>query len=33
MREGEDPTSKAPTHAANVKARDAAWSRLKEVIR
>ncbi|HLH19460.1 MAG TPA: dienelactone hydrolase family protein [Bryobacteraceae bacterium] len=33
MREGEDPTSKAPTHAANVKAREEAWKRLKELIR
>jgi len=29
MREGEDPTS---TNAANVKARTAAWARLKEVL-
>jgi len=33
MRGGEDPTSTAPTHAADVKARDAAWKRLKELIR
>ncbi len=33
MRGGEDPTSQSQTHAADVKARDAAWKRLKELIR
>jgi len=33
MRGGEDPTSTAASHAADVKARDAAWKRLKELIR
>ena len=32
MRGGEDPTSTAATHAADVKARDASWVVLKEVI-
>jgi carboxymethylenebutenolidase len=32
MRGGEDPTTSAPSHAADVKARDAAWKKLKEVI-
>lgn len=33
MRGGEDPTSTAPTHAADVKARDAAWRKLKSLIK
>lgn len=33
MRGGEDPTSTAPTHAADVKARDQSWKRLKELIK
>lgn len=33
MREGEDPTSTAPTHAANIKARDAAWQKMKPLIK
>jgi carboxymethylenebutenolidase len=33
MRDGEDPTSKSPTHAANEKARDAAWKVLKAEIK
>lgn len=33
MRDGEDPTSQTPTHAANVKARDEAWKVLKSVIK
>jgi len=32
MRDGEDPTSTSPTHAANVKARDDAWKRWKELL-
>ena len=32
MRGGEDPTSTAATHAADAKARDAAWIVLKDVI-
>jgi carboxymethylenebutenolidase len=32
MRGGEDPTTTAPSHAADVKARDEAWRRLKEII-
>jgi carboxymethylenebutenolidase len=33
MRGGEDPTSTAATHAADVKARDQAWVRLKQLIK
>ena len=33
MRDGEDPTSQSQTHAANVKAHDAAWKVLKSVIK
>ncbi len=33
MRDGEDPTSNSQTHAANVKARDAAWAKLKSIIK
>ena len=33
MRDGEDPTSQSQTHAANVKARDEAWKKLKELIK
>jgi carboxymethylenebutenolidase len=33
MRGGEDPTATAPSHAADVKARDEAWKRLKELIK
>jgi carboxymethylenebutenolidase len=33
MRGGEDPTSQQATHAADITAHDAAWKRLKEVIR
>ena len=32
FRGGEDPTSSAATHAADVKARDAAWKKVKEVL-
>jgi carboxymethylenebutenolidase len=32
MRDGEDPTSKLPTHAANIKARDESWKRWKELL-
>jgi carboxymethylenebutenolidase len=32
MRGGEDPTSSAPTHAADVKARDAAWAKMKTIL-
>ena len=32
MREGEDPASTNPMHAANVKARDEAWSRWKSLM-
>jgi carboxymethylenebutenolidase len=32
MRGGEDPTSTQATHAADVKARTAAWTRMKEVL-
>ena len=32
FRGGEDPTSSAATHAADVKARDAAWVKVKEVL-
>jgi carboxymethylenebutenolidase len=32
MREGEDPTSANPMHAANVKARNEAWTRWKELL-
>jgi carboxymethylenebutenolidase len=32
MRGGEDPTSTAATHAADVKARDQAWVRMKEAL-
>lgn len=32
MREGEDPTSQNPMHAANVKARNEAWARWKELL-
>ena len=32
MREGEDPASTNPMHAANVKARDEAWTRMKELL-
>jgi carboxymethylenebutenolidase len=32
MRGGEDPTSKQPTHEADIKARDEAWKRWKEVL-
>ena len=33
MRGGEDPTTQSATHAADIKARDEAWKRLKELIR
>jgi len=33
MRGGEDPTTQAPTHAADVKARDEAWAKLKTLIK
>jgi carboxymethylenebutenolidase len=33
MRDGQDTTSKAPQHEANVKARDEAWTRWKEVLK
>ena len=33
MRGGEDPTSNAPTHAADVKAREAAWAKMKPLIK
>jgi carboxymethylenebutenolidase len=33
MRGGEDPTSTAATHAADVKARDAAWAKIKPLIK
>lgn len=33
MRGGEDPTSTAATHAADVKARDAAWAKMKPLIK
>ena len=33
MRGGEDPTSTAPTHAADVKARDEAWVKLKSILK
>ena len=33
MRGGEDPTTTAASHAADVKARDAAWLRLKSLIK
>jgi carboxymethylenebutenolidase len=33
MRTGEDPTSTAATHAADVKARDAAWAKIKPLIK
>ncbi len=33
MRGGEDPTTNAPSHAADVKARDAAWAKLKQIIK
>ncbi|HTQ39778.1 MAG TPA: dienelactone hydrolase family protein [Pirellulales bacterium] len=33
MRDGEDPTSTAPNHVANVKARDEAWTRWKELLK
>jgi carboxymethylenebutenolidase len=33
MRGGEDPTSNAPTHAADVKAREAAWAKMKPIIK
>jgi carboxymethylenebutenolidase len=32
MRGGEDPTATNPTHAADVKARDEAWKRMKELM-
>ncbi len=32
MRGGEDPTATNPTHAADVKAHDEAWARMKEVM-
>ena len=32
MRGGEDPTATNPTHAADVKARDEAWKRMKELL-
>jgi carboxymethylenebutenolidase len=32
MRGGEDSTTSAPTHPADVKARDEAWKKLKEVV-
>ncbi len=32
MRGGEDPTSTSATHAADVKARDEAWARMKDVM-
>jgi carboxymethylenebutenolidase len=32
MRDGDDPTSTNPMHAANVKARDDAWTRWKELL-
>jgi len=33
MRGGEDPTTTAASHAADVKARDQAWARLKQLIK
>jgi carboxymethylenebutenolidase len=33
MRGGEDPTAANPTHAADVKGRDAAWAKLKTAIK
>jgi carboxymethylenebutenolidase len=33
MRGGEDPTTKAPTHAADAKARDEAWAKIKPLIK
>jgi len=33
MRGGEDPTTQAPSHGADVKARDAAWAKLKQLIK
>jgi carboxymethylenebutenolidase len=33
MRTGEDPTSNSATHAADVKARDAAWAKMKPLIK
>jgi carboxymethylenebutenolidase len=33
MRVGEDPTATNPTHAADVKARDQAWAKLKTLIK
>jgi carboxymethylenebutenolidase len=33
MRGGEDPTTQAPTHAADIKARDEAWKVLKSVVK
>ena len=32
MRDGEDPTSTNPNHAANQKAREDAWKRVKEIL-
>ena len=32
MRDGEDPTSKQPMHEANIKARDEAWKRWRELL-
>lgn len=32
MRGGEDPTASNPTHAADMKARDEAWKRMKDVM-
>jgi carboxymethylenebutenolidase len=33
MRDGEDPTSTAPNHDANIKARNEAWQRWKELLK
>ena len=33
MRGGEDPTTSAPSHAADIKAREAAWTKLKQLIK
>jgi len=33
MRDGEDPTSKQPNHEANVKAREDAWKRWKDLLK
>ncbi len=33
MREGEDPASRDQNHAANIKARDESWKRVKEILK